>query len=84
MANNSTDILNNVVSVSEDISKKLSQQPSKTKRLYFPIDYKQINLFKDVNPLEWEDWHWQIKNRIRRKEELQQLVNLIPEEEKGL
>jgi len=84
LANNSTDILNNVVSVSEDISKKVSQQPSKTKRLYFPIDYKQIDLFKDVNPLEWEDWHWQIKNRIRRKEELQQLVNLIPEEEKGL
>jgi len=21
-------------------------------------DYQQISLFKDVNPLDWEDWHW--------------------------
>ena len=30
-----------------------------------PLDYQQISLYKDVNPLDWEDWHWQIKHRIR-------------------
>jgi lysine 2,3-aminomutase len=43
-----------------------------------------MSLFKDVNPLEWEDWHWQIKNRIRKKEELSQIVKLTPSEEKAI
>lgn len=49
-----------------------------------PRDYQQISLFKDVNPLDWEDWHWQIKYRIRTKEELSQVIKLIPEEEEGI
>ncbi len=47
-------------------------------------DYQQISLYKDVNPLDWEDWHWQLKNRIRTKEELSQIIKLTPEEEKGI
>ncbi|MCX5714829.1 MAG: KamA family radical SAM protein [Candidatus Omnitrophica bacterium] len=47
-------------------------------------DYQQISLYKDVNPLDWEDWHWQLKNRIRTKEELTQVIVLSPEEEEGL
>ncbi len=47
-------------------------------------DYQQIPLYKDVNPLDWEDWHWQLKHRIRFKEELAQIIKLTPEEEKGL
>ena len=47
-------------------------------------DYQQIPLFKDVNPLDWEDWHWQLKHRIRTKEELTQIIKLTPEEEKGI
>ncbi len=47
-------------------------------------DYQQINLYKDVNPLDWEDWHWQIKHRIRDKEELSQVIKLTPEEEEGI
>ncbi len=48
------------------------------------LDYQQISLYKDVNPLDWEDWHWQLKNRIRDKEELFQIIKLTPEEEKGI
>jgi lysine 2,3-aminomutase len=48
------------------------------------LDYQQITLFKDVNPLDWEDWHWQLKNRIRNKEDLSQIIKLTPEEEKGI
>lgn len=47
-------------------------------------DYQQIDLYKDVNPLDWEDWHWQIKNRICTKEELAKIIKLTHEEEKGL
>ncbi len=47
-------------------------------------DYQQISLYKDVNPLDWEDWHWQIKHRIRTKDELEQIIKLTPEEEEGI
>ena len=47
-------------------------------------DYQQISLYKDVNPLDWEDWHWQLKHRIHTKEELTQIIKLTPEEEKGI
>jgi len=47
-------------------------------------DYQQIPLYKDVNPLDWEDWHWQLKHRIRSKDELTQIIKLTPEEEKGI
>ncbi len=47
-------------------------------------DYQQIAIYKDVNPLDWEDWHWQLKHRIRNKEELSQIIKLTPEEEKGI
>lgn len=47
-------------------------------------DYQQISLYKDVNPLEWEDWHWQMKHRICDKETLSQIINLTPEEERGI
>lgn len=47
-------------------------------------DYQQISLFKDVNPLDWEDWHWQLKHRIRTKEDLSQVIKLTPEEIEGI
>ncbi|MCX5696778.1 MAG: KamA family radical SAM protein [Candidatus Omnitrophica bacterium] len=43
-----------------------------------------MSLYKDVNPLDWEDWHWQLKNRICTKEDLAQVIVLSPEEEEGL
>jgi lysine 2,3-aminomutase len=49
-----------------------------------PRDYQQIPLYKDVNPLDWEDWHWQIKNRICTKDALSQVIKLTAEEEKGI
>jgi len=47
-------------------------------------DYQQISLYKDVNPLDWEDWHWQLKHRICTKEELTQIIKLTPQEERGI
>jgi len=56
-------------------------QPRSTRR---SLDYQQIELFKDINPLDWEDWHWQIKNRVCTKDELSQVIKLSPEEEAGM
>jgi lysine 2,3-aminomutase len=47
-------------------------------------DYQQISLYANVNPLDWEDWHWQIKNRICARDELAQVIKLTPEEEAGI
>ncbi|MCX5704943.1 MAG: KamA family radical SAM protein [Candidatus Omnitrophica bacterium] len=49
-----------------------------------PRDYQQISLYKDVNPLDWEDWRWQLKNRVCNKDLLSQIIKLTPEEEKGI
>lgn len=54
-------------------------RPAKKQR-----DYQQIGIYKDVNPLDWEDWHWQLKNRIRSREVLSQIIRLTAEEEKGI
>ncbi|MFA6217429.1 MAG: KamA family radical SAM protein [Candidatus Omnitrophota bacterium] len=47
-------------------------------------DYQQISLYKDVNPLDWEDWRWQLKNRVTKIEQISQIIKLTPEEEEGL
>jgi len=47
-------------------------------------DYHRIDLWKDVSELDWEDWCWQVKNRIHTKEELAHLIKFTPEEEEGL
>ena len=61
-----------------------TQQETQVRKIQRPQDYQQISLFKDVNPLDWEDWHWQLNNRIRTREELAQIVKLTPEEEEGI
>jgi len=62
----------------EQLTQSFSR-PTKRQR-----DYQQISLYKDVNPLDWEDWHWQIKNRICTKDALSQVIKFTPEEEKGI
>jgi lysine 2,3-aminomutase len=75
--------LNNNTAVSEQqkVSPEISSLPIRSIRRI--RDYQQIAIYKDVNPLDWEDWHWQLKHRIRGKEELSQIIKLTPEEDKG-
>lgn len=63
------------------LQQEIPVQPRPSRRL---PDYQQLSLYKDVNPLDWEDWHWQLKHRIRGKEELSQIIKLTPEEEAGI
>jgi lysine 2,3-aminomutase len=73
--------LSNLLTVEAKAQQEVTSQPRQTRR---SLDYQQISLYKDVNPLDWEDWHWQIKHRIRTREELAQIIKLTPEEEAGL
>src|SRR4030042_655068 len=46
--------------------------------------YKQIPLWKDVSKKDWDDWHWQLRNRITPGDQLKQVINLTREEEEGV
>ncbi|OGS43623.1 MAG: lysine 2,3-aminomutase [Euryarchaeota archaeon RBG_13_57_23] len=46
--------------------------------------YKQIPLWKDVSKKDWDDWHWQLRNRITTVDQLKQVINLTREEEEGV
>ena len=43
-----------------------------------------ISFFNNATPFDWEDWRWQLRNRIRTKEVLEKIVNLTPQEIKGI
>ncbi|WP_053954775.1 lysine 2,3-aminomutase [Inediibacterium massiliense] len=47
-------------------------------------NYKEIELWKDVTDEQWNDWKWQVKNRITTLEDLKKVINLTPEEEDGI
>lgn len=47
-------------------------------------DYRKIELWKDVSPEQWNDWHWQVANRITSLEQLKQVIELTAEEEEGV
>ena len=73
---------NNIIAVeNQKLQSETLTQPRPGRR---PLDYQQISLYKDVNPLDWEDWRWQLKHKICAKEELAQVIKLTPDEEKGI
>jgi len=50
-----------------------------------PTEYwRRVELWKDVEEAQWEDWRWQLKNRIAKSDDLAKLIQLTPEEEKGI
>ena len=63
---------------------RASVSTSPRRRSSFPVDYSELAIFKDVSPLEWEDWHWQIKNSIHSKDQLSQIIQLTPQEQEGI
>ncbi len=40
--------------------------------------------WKDVDKTKWEDWHWQVRNRVSDLEQLDQIINLNEAERKGV
>ena len=47
-------------------------------------NYKDIPLWSDVTPEEWNDWKWQVRNRITDVETLKKVINLEPGEEEAV
>ena len=43
-------------------------------------NWKDIPLWKDVTDEQWNDWHWQVANRLNTVEQIKQVVNLTEEE----
>ena len=41
-------------------------------------------LFPEVADEQWNDWHWQVRNRVETLEDLKKYITLTPEEEDGV
>lgn len=46
--------------------------------------YNDIPLWRNVTDEQWNDWKWQLKNRITDVETLKQVIPLTTEEEEGI
>ncbi len=46
-----------------------------------PRSYRNIPLWKDVDQEQWDDWHWQLANRITTADGLGQVINLTDGEQ---
>lgn len=44
---------------------------------------RRKELFPNVSDQEWNDWQWQVRNRIETVEQLKKYIPLTPEERKG-
>lgn len=47
-------------------------------------NWKDIPLFKDVTQEQWNDWTWQVENRLTTVDEISQVVNLTEKEKKDI
>ena len=45
---------------------------------------RRKQLFPEVTDEQWNDWKWQVKNRIETLEDLKKYVKLTAEEEEGV
>lgn len=46
--------------------------------------YTDVEMWKDVTDEQWNDWKWQVSNRITSVENLKKIINLTQEEEDGI
>ena len=47
-------------------------------------NWKEIPLFKDVTDAQWNDWKWQVANRLKTVDQIAQIVNLTPQEKEDI
>lgn len=47
-------------------------------------DFRDIPLWKDVSDQQWNDWHWQLRNRITTVEALRQVISVSDEEARAV
>ena len=61
---------------------QLSSQEEKMSE--YKRNYKAMEKYRGVAPEDWNDWRWQLRNRIMSVEELPQIVNVSPEQVKKM
>lgn len=44
----------------------------------------RAKFYPNVSDEQWNDWKWQVKNRVETLEQLKQFISLTPEEEEGV
>src|SRR6056297_494430 len=47
-------------------------------------EYQKMDLYKNVSKKDWEDWHWQVRNRLTTVDDLEQVFDLSESEIKGV
>jgi lysine 2,3-aminomutase len=48
------------------------------------VGSKNLNLWANTKEEDWENWQWQIENRVTNLDQLSQFIQLTPEEEEGV
>jgi len=65
----------------EERSYEDSEEPPGTKP---PHANPRPRVWAGVSEEEWRDWHWQVRNRVTKLDELKRVLVLTPEEEEGV
>lgn len=47
-------------------------------------DFRSFEIWKDVTDEQWNDWHWQVRNRITDLDTLKKVITLTSDEEEGV
>ncbi|HUW66343.1 MAG TPA: hypothetical protein VMW83_16905 [Spirochaetia bacterium] len=47
-------------------------------------DYRDIPRWASVKPEEWQDWRWQLNNRLTSTADLREIIELTATEEQGI
>ena len=47
-------------------------------------NWKDIPLFKDVTEEQWNDWHWQVENRLSTLEDIEAVLDLTEQEKEDI
>lgn len=45
---------------------------------------RRKEFFPEITDEQWNDWHWQVENRLSTVEDIKQVVNLTPQEEEDI
>ena len=48
------------------------------------MESRRKEFFPEVTDEQWNDWHWQVRNRIETIDELKKYIDLTEEEEEGI
>ena len=65
----------------------LTLEAEKLPAVKIPLSVQEkrvLAAFEGATALDWEDWRWQLRNRIRTREVLEKIIQLTPEEIRGI